>query len=137
MLSWVKNQKEEGGGRVVDLNDGKHLLDCPFVWLPIQLHPLRRGGRRRWRRVRRGGRARGTSVSTPSSSLSLYPLFCQVERISLNIYHFNYNYQQILCEQVVCVKLCIADHIERMLRKEKLMVVGREEGGVDLISGPL
>ena len=69
------------------MNDGKHLLDCPFAWLPIQLHPLRGGGRRRWRRVRRGGRARGTSVS--SYSLSLYPLFCQVEGISLEIYHFN------------------------------------------------
>jgi len=42
----------------IDLHDKSgNLLDCPFVWLPIQLHPLRRGGRRRWRRVRRGGRA--------------------------------------------------------------------------------
>lgn len=35
----------------------KHLLHCPFVWLSIKLHPLRRwGGRCRtrwWRRLRR------------------------------------------------------------------------------------
>lgn len=42
----------------VDLHDeGGDLLHCPFVWLSIKLHPLRRwGGRCRtrwWRRLRR------------------------------------------------------------------------------------